>query len=306
MKVSHSLLEKLTELLFLFEENSSEENIRGRVQALIPAFDTLRDLGKSLVPDGLSLSARDRILAYFLAYPHTVLNEKEIALVAGISEWARRVRELRVQFGWKIVSGITLSQLVTEGELERSSINCNDIGPNDYMLIDPEQDRDAAHRWHMANDIRRGTGGGKEKILAYLRANVGKVVTGEELYYVAQSSEWARRARELRTEDGWPVSTKMSGNPELAVGEYILEVDRQNPSHDRHIPEGIRRSVMQRDHYTCRKCGWNYALWNKTDPRFLEIHHIIHHAKGGVNLPQNLITYCNICHDNNHKLDRNA
>lgn len=133
---------------------------------------------------------------------------------------------------------------------------------------------------------------------------MGKPVTGEELSYVAKSSEWAKRTRELRTEEGWPISTKMSGDPYLPVGVYVLETDRQAPVHDRHIPEAVRRQALKRDTYTCKRCGWSYSLWNPSDPRFLELHHIVHHAKGGKNNLENLVIYCDICHDEVHKLDK--
>jgi hypothetical protein len=183
------------------------------------------------------------------------------------------------------------------GEIDGIS---NNVNPDDYILIDVSQDRESAYRWHIANQIRRGSGGSQEKIIKYLRANVGKEISGEELSYVAKSSEWARRVRELRTEEGWPISTRMSGNPALPVGVYVLEVDRQTPPHDRHIPEALRREILRRDAYACQKCGWTHDLWNPSDPRFLELHHKIHHAKGGSSDSDNLITYCNVCHDDLH------
>ncbi|WP_323985578.1 HNH endonuclease [Klebsiella aerogenes] len=33
---------------------------------------------------------------------------------------------------------------------------------------------------------------------------------------------------------------------------------------------------------------------------FLELHHIEHHADGGENTLENLITLCNVCHDEVH------
>src|SRR6056297_821036 len=201
--------EKLAELrsvLVNFEKTNISHEIRPRVLALVPAFDSLRELGKSLIPEGLSISARKRLLTYFLAYPRVVLGEKELALVAGISEWARRVRELRVQFGWKIITGLTAKQMLDENDLSMNDIGPMKLSPNDYMLVSVDQDRDSAYRWNIANDLRKKKGiGGKQKILLYLKANVGKPVTGEELSYVADSKEWARRTRELRTEGGWPI-----------------------------------------------------------------------------------------------------
>ena len=298
------LLSELRSVLVDFEKASGHMEIRKRVLALVPVFESVRELGKSLIPNGLKLSARDRLLTYFLAYPRIVLGEKELALVAGISEWARRVRELRVQFGWKIITGMTAKQMFIEEEIEESDIGLENLSPDDYVLLETEQDRDASHRWHVANEIRKSSAGSKDKILKYLRTNVGKAVTGEELSYVAnQKTEWARRTRELRTEEGWPITTKMSGNPSLPVGVYILERDRQAPSHDRHIPEPVRRQALRRDGYKCQKCGWTYEIWNRDDPRFLELHHIVHHAKGGRNELSNLITYCNVCHDKMHEVD---
>ena len=303
MDTTDQQLRTLQQLLQDFENVKLSPDIRERVKALLPAFDLLRELGKSLIPKGLSLSARDRLLFYFLTYPKTVLNERELALVAGISEWARRVRELRVQFGWDIISGLTVRQMAKEDEMSVVGASVETLGANDYLLMNERQDVEAAHRWNIANDIRKGPGGSRDKILKYLRSNVGKVVTGEELSYVAKSSEWARRTRELRTEDGWPIATKMSGNPSLPIGTYVLELDRQAPPHDRHISEPIRREALRRDGYSCRSCGWSHKLWNSADPRFLELHHVIHHARGGSNELDNLVTYCNVCHDEIHRLD---
>jgi hypothetical protein len=299
-----TILRELRDTLNGFEEIKPGEDVRERVLALVPAVETLRKIGKNVIPDGLKLSARNRLLTYFRMYPLTVLNEKELAVVAGISEWARRVRELRVQSGWKIISGVTAKEMLSEEDIERSDIDLGSMGPDDYALLATEQDRDAAHRWHLANQVRKQKGGMKDRILDYLRGNVSKEVTGEELRYVAKGSEWARRVRELRTEDGFPISTKMSGNPHLGVGVYVLEQDRQTPKHDRSIPDPLRREVLRRDQYECTSCGWSHIDWNRSDPRFLEIHHVQHHARGGRSEQENLITLCNVCHDEVHRMDR--
>lgn len=49
-------------------------------------------------------SARERILELFKAKVGQIVEGQEIRQVAGISEWARRVRELRDEFGWDISS----------------------------------------------------------------------------------------------------------------------------------------------------------------------------------------------------------
>lgn len=304
MNGTNDLFTELQRILEEFETQSISGDLRGRVLALVPAYNAIREIGKSLVADGLQMSARDRLLAYFLQYPRTVLSEKELAVIAGICEWARRVRELRVEFGWKIITGLTASQMISADEISGNTFDREELAPNNYVLIDTVQDLDAAHRWRMANAIRKGTGGSRQRILDFLRANVGKQVTGEELSYVARSTEWARRTRELRTEEGWPLVTRQSGNPKLPIGVYVLEEDRQAPAHDRNINDATRRRALQRDRYACRKCGWTYDDWNPSDPRFLELHHVVHHVAGGSNELDNLHTLCNVCHDEVHSLDK--
>jgi len=166
-----------------------------------------------------------------------------------------------------------------------------------------EQDREAALRWNQLNGIRKKSGGVKLKILEYLRENIGRVVTGEELRYLARDKkEWARRIRELRTEDGWPVFTRMQGRPDLFVGEYLLEEDRQAKKHDRKISDDVRVKVLERDQFQCVCCGWKREDLSRDDPRkFLELHHVDDHVKGGSNTVENLVTLCNVHHDQVHR-----
>lgn len=305
MRRSEDVARRLYEFLLSFEQIlQSESDLRRQVYALLPAFDSLNDLGKSLIPDGLECSARDRLKAYFLRYPGVALKSRELAVVAGISEWARRVRELRVEHGWRIITGVTVKEMDSADDTAGLTVDLERLAPDDYLLIDVNQDQEAARRWQIANEVRRSNLSMRDRIIEYLRRNVGKQVTGEELRYVAKGTEWARRVRELRSEHGWPISTKTSGNPFLPVGVYVLEDNRQTPKHDRSIPDSVRRSVLRRDRYCCSKCSWSHDLWNPSDPRFLEIHHIVHYSRGGTSDPDNLVTYCNVCHDELHMLDR--
>ena len=207
-----------------------------------------------------------------------------------------------MQDGWRIISGVTLNQM--RGAEESATAELPDLEVDEYMLMSTEQDREAAHRWNVANGIRKSAGGVKKKLIAYFRENVGQEVTGEELRYVSgNSKEWARRIRELRTEEGWPVMTQVNGRPDLPVGVYVLEADRQAPVHDRKIPDQVRREVMRRDEYACTECGWTHDIWNRSDPRHLEAHHVIRHVDKGPNTPENLVTLCTVCHDEAHRGD---
>jgi hypothetical protein len=284
-----------------FEAELRSGELRPKVLALVPIFHGLREIGKALISSEYVSAARDRILYYFRKYPRTIINGDELLVISGIQEYARRVRELRVQFGWAIASGLTVQEM-HEAEDVESPDEFDTMRPNEYVLLDEGQDREAAHRWNMANTIRKQKGSVRDKILGFLRANVGRGVTGEELRYVAgDKTEWARRVRELRTEFGWPIATKSTGRPDLGIGVYVLQADRQSPEHDRHIPDDVRREVLRRDGYRCLECDWSHQEWNPSDPRHLELHHIRHHVKGGENLKENLTTLCNVCHDKAHR-----
>ena len=295
---------KIEGLIRNFETELRSGELRPKVLALVPIFHGLRDIGKELIPAEYASAARDRILYYFRKYPLTIIDGDELLVVSGIQEYARRVRELRVQFGWAIASGVTIKEM-RENEDEEVPGELKAMRPSEYVLLNAEQDREAALRWNAANMIRKQRGSVRDKILSFLRANVGRGVTGEELRYVAgDKTEWARRVRELRTEFGWPVATKSTGRPALGVGVYVLQADRQSPEHDRHIPDDVRQEVLRRDGYRCRECDWSHDEWNPSDPRHLELHHVKHHAKGGENVKENLNTLCTVCHDRLHRKEK--
>lgn len=302
MTRSEAIRKELEKLIINFEDELKSDSLRQKVLALVPCFHQLRNPGKSLVPKNVARSARDRILHYFQRYPQTVIGGDELLVVSGIQEYARRVRELKVQFGWLIVNGVTAKEMTEEGEFPVEHVDVSGMRPSDYILLSTTQDRDAAHRWFLANEIRKENLSVRDKILKYLLKNVGKQISGEELRYVARDrSEWARRVRELRTEFGWPIVTKNTGRPDLDIGIYVLEAERQSPEHDRHIPDAVKRSVLRRDRYKCGECGWTHEEWNRSDPRHLELHHVKPHAEGGANTEENLVTLCTLCHDDIHR-----
>jgi HNH endonuclease len=309
-----ALRQSLVELLTNFAEELRTSDLRAKVIALVPAFHKLRDLGSSLIPKNEASSARERVIAYFRRYPRTVINGDELMVVSGIAEWARRVRELRVQFGWLIYSGVTFHDMADDASAAEDTqdtdaleaalgVHPSKIKPDQYVLMREEQDRHAAHRWNVLNEVRRKKVSVTDKIIEYFRKNVGEEITGEELKYLAKDKkEWARRVRELRTEQGWPIVTKNSGRDDLAIGVYVLEEDRQTYEHDRTIPDPVRVAVLQRDGFKCVKCGWNRSRLSPDDPRkMLELHHVRHHKDKGENTVENLITLCNVHHDEEHR-----
>lgn len=314
LKEAPEQLNELKALLAAFETQITDPELRTRVRALIPSVMKMRDLGVSLMDTPVNGdNARERVLAYFRAYPMTVLDGDELMVVSGIGEWARRLRELRRQFGWLINSGVTYKEMAADLKNEDASAQIEDmrrvlgidplkIKPDQYVLASAEEDREAAHRWQLANDIRKSKRSVQEKILDFLQKNIGRPVQGEELRYLANNkTEWARRVRELRTQEGWAVASRMSGRPDLPVGVYVLEHDRRAVPHDRHIKDAERVAALDRDGHACVYCKWNYSQRAPHDARrFLELHHLQHHAAGGKNTADNLITLCNVHHDKLH------
>jgi hypothetical protein len=307
-----ALRQSLVDLLTNFARELRRGDLRGKVLALVPAFHKLRDLGSSLIPKSDAPSARDRVIAYLKQYPRTVIDGDELMVVSGIGEWARRLRELRVQFGWWIYSGVTFRDMAEDQAEDAENlkqvlgVDPTKIKPDQYVLMRNEQDRRAAHRWNVLNEVRRKKLSVKDKIIEYFRKNVGDEITGEELKYLAKDKkEWARRVRELRTEEGWPIVTKNSGRTDLAVGVYVLEEDRQAYEHDRHIPDDVRVAVLERDKFRCVKCGWHRGMLSPDDPRkMLELHHKQHNKDKGANTLENLMTICNVHHDEIHRREK--
>lgn len=95
-------------------------------------------------------------------------------VVSGSREWARRVRELRVQFGWSIVSGITAKEMLQAGDFPPDGVDLSAMKPDDCLLLRDEQDRLAAYRWNLADEIRKKPKSARTKMLEFVLQNVGR------------------------------------------------------------------------------------------------------------------------------------
>ena len=64
--------------------------------------------------------------------------------------------------------------------------------------------------------------GSKEKIRAFLLANIGRVIESHELQDAADGAvQYSRRLRELRDEEGWPILSH-NDSANLKPGQYLL------------------------------------------------------------------------------------
>ena len=287
------LLSDLDRRLQAFGADYRGLSLRDKVRRLVNILSATRNLNAGVLVqehDFPKRGARERLRLYFVANVGEVIDGDELAVVASIYEWGRRVRELRVEDGYLILTGPTEDDF-TEVRLKKDQ----------YLLTETEPDHTAARRWKFANRIRKQRGSASDRLLAFLKENVKQVVTLEELNYVGKSSENARRVRELRTEQGYAIMTHFTGRPDLKMGQYVLEsTEPRNEPHDRRIPDQVKIEVYERDNNTCQACNWTRDDSKHGDYRFLELHHRQMHVDHGPNTSENLCVLCARCHDEVH------
>ena len=142
--------------------------------------------------------------------------------------------------------------------------------------------------------------GARAKLRAYFLANIGRVIGAAELRPVAGDiSEWARRVRELRTEEGYQILTH-NDRESLKPGEYLLESAKLQPAFARAISKETRAFVLDRNGFTCQMCGAVAGEAHPYDPSRktrLHIGHIIDKSLGGSDEPANLKAICSVCNE---------
>lgn len=143
-------------------------------------------------------------------------------------------------------------------------------------------------------------GGAKAKLRAHFLNNIGRVMDSDELRLIAENqSEWARRVRELRTEEGYQILTH-NDRSELKPGQYLLETPKPQPAFARAISKETRAFVLDRNGFTCQMCG---AVAGETHPydttRKTRLHlgHVIDKSMGGTDDPSNLRAICSVCNE---------
>lgn len=143
-------------------------------------------------------------------------------------------------------------------------------------------------------------GGAKRKLRLHFLANIGRVMDSEELRVVADNqSEWARRVRELRTEEGYLILTH-NDRSDLKPGQYLLETPKPQPAFTRAISKETRAFVLDRNGFTCQMCGAVAGEPHPYDPsRKTRLHlgHIIDKSTGGTDDPANLRAICSVCNE---------
>lgn len=148
---------------------------------------------------------------------------------------------------------------------------------------------------------RSGTqGGARAKLRAHFLANLNRVMESTELRQVASGiSEWARRIRELRTEEGFLILTH-NDRADLKPGQYLLETAKPQPAFARDISKETRAFVLDRNGFTCQMCGAVAGEPHPYEPsRKTRLHlgHTIDKSMGGSDEASNLRAICSVCNE---------
>ena len=141
--------------------------------------------------------------------------------------------------------------------------------------------------------------GARSKLRKYFLDHIGEVLESDTLQRVANTSEWARRVRELRNEEGYQILTH-NDRSDLKPGQYILVDPNPKPAFARELSKEVRAYVLDRNGFTCQMCG---AVAGEPHPydssrnTRLHIGHIIDKSMGGTDDPANLRALCSICNE---------
>jgi hypothetical protein len=146
--------------------------------------------------------------------------------------------------------------------------------------------------------VAKSKDGARAKLRTHFLSNLNRVMDSNELREVAGGiSEWARRVRELRTEEGFQILTH-NDRSDLKPGEYLLENPKPQPAFERSISRETRAYVLDRNGFTCQMCGAVAGEPHPYDPgrkTRLHIGHIIDKSMGGADDPSNLRAICSVC-----------
>ena len=147
-----------------------------------------------------------------------------------------------------------------------------------------------------------------DKLRQYFLGHIDEVLDSDTLRNVAGISEWARRVRELRNEEGYQIMSHHDRGF-LKPGQYILEDPKPQSAFAREISKETRAFVLDRNGFTCQMCGAVAGEPHPYDPgrkTRLHIGHIVDKSMGGTDDPANLRALCSVCNEGaqNLTLDR--
>ena len=143
--------------------------------------------------------------------------------------------------------------------------------------------------------------GSKVRIRKFLLAHIGQMVTSTQIRDAigTEVTEWARRVRELREDEKWPILTH-NDRADLKPGQYILTdipPEKEGILFSRPISAKLRAEVLDRNGFTCQMCGLTPGDIDPSTGRKVRLHigHIKDKSLGGKDELSNLRSLCSTC-----------
>jgi HNH endonuclease len=140
----------------------------------------------------------------------------------------------------------------------------------------------------------------RDQLRDYFLSHIGRVLKSDELRIAAGGiTEWARRVRELRNEEGYQILTH-NDRSDLKPGQYLLLTAKPEPAFERAISKETRAIVLDRNGFTCQMCGAGAGEphpFDTTRKTRLHLGHIIDKSMGGTDDPSNLKAVCSVCNE---------
>lgn len=140
----------------------------------------------------------------------------------------------------------------------------------------------------------------RAKLRKHFLSHLNQILESGELRAIAGNiSEWARRVRELRDEEGYRILTH-NDRSDLKPGQYILIDPNPAPAFERSISKETRSLVLDRNGFTCQMCGAAAGEPHPHDPSRttrLHIGHIVDKSHGGTDDYVNLRAICSVCNE---------
>jgi len=144
----------------------------------------------------------------------------------------------------------------------------------------------------------------RQKLRDYFKENVGKVLDTRDLREVAGISDYQRRIRELRREEGMDIWSH-NDTEDLRPGQYLLKDLEPIPTFSKGISAAQRAKILARNGFTCQICGVGAGERDPVDPsRGVRLHvdHIVPLSEGGSNDDDNLRVTCSACNEGRSNL----
>jgi len=134
----------------------------------------------------------------------------------------------------------------------------------------------------------------RDKLREYFDAHVGKILDNQTLREVAGISDWPRRVRELRGDEGMQIHTHLDRD-DLKPGQYVLVSTKRLPRISHAIDAQMRARILERNGYTCQMCGRGPGDDDPLDAQRRVTLHIDHIDPDGPSDDANLRVCCSAC-----------